>query len=87
MSEVFQREAVLKGSSVTARFLLLIGPRQLVWSESALPVLGSGEVLVQTIAGAEVPIYSGSDGVAAPDYPRQMGYESYGEVVAVCKGG
>lgn len=90
MSEGFHREAMLKGSRVTARSLLLIGPRQLDWSESALPALGSGEVLVQTIAGAvsvgaEVPMYSGSDSAVAPDYPRQMGYESYGEVVAVGK--
>ncbi len=89
--EEFRGKIVLEGAPVTSRSLLLVGPRQLVWSESALPALGPGTVLVQTIAGAvsvgaEVPIYSGSDRTASPEYPRQMGYESYGEVVATGEG-
>ncbi|WP_416144332.1 zinc-dependent alcohol dehydrogenase [Planococcus koreensis] len=61
----------------------------MAWQESEMPALGTDEVLIKTIAtaisiGAELPQYEQSDAADPfPVYPRKVGYESYGEVVAI----
>jgi len=69
--------------------LVLTGKRQLKWMTNDLPALEEDEVLVRTIAGAisigaELPQYIESDlTVNLPSYPKQTGYENYGEVVRI----
>lgn len=71
------------------RSLQLMGKRNMAWQESEMPALGTDEVLIKTIAtaisiGAELPQYEQSDAADPfPVYPRKVGYESYGEVVAI----
>ena len=68
--------------------LCLIAPRSLAWITEDLPPVGPHDVLVQTRAGAisigsELPLYSGSSRAGhPPQYPRSIGYESVGIVVA-----
>ncbi|WP_078380723.1 alcohol dehydrogenase catalytic domain-containing protein [Sutcliffiella halmapala] len=69
--------------------LILSGKRELKWTKQILPPLEKDEVLVKTIAGAisvgaELPQYMESDRTnASPHYPKETGYESYGEIVAI----
>lgn len=71
------------------RSLQLMGKRNMAWQKSEMPALGTDEVLIKTIAtaisiGAELPQYEQSDAADPfPVYPRKVGYESYGEVVAI----
>lgn len=68
--------------------LCLIAPKSLAWITEDLPPVSPHDVLVQTRAGAisigsELPLYSGSSRAGhPPQYPRSMGYESVGIVVA-----
>ena len=70
------------------RSLQLMGKRNMKWQEYELPALSKDEVLIKTIAtaisvGAELPQYKGADATDPfPVYPRKVGYESYGEIVA-----
>lgn len=69
--------------------LLLQGKKNLEWINQRIPVLQEDELLVKTIAGsisigAELPQYEGDDVTEPhPIYPKQTGYESYGEVIKV----
>lgn len=72
---------------VRSRSLTLLGPRELRWTEHDISMVEPHQVLVRTIAcsisnGSEIPIYKGDclDTIQR-DYPLQMGYESYGEVI------
>lgn len=57
------------------------------WRDTELPELKEGEVLIRTIAtaisiGAELPQFRQEDPTDAfPEYPRKVGYESFGEIV------
>ena len=72
-----------------AKSLRLIQSRQLEWHMHDLPSLCSHEVLIKTIScaisiGSEVPVYRGDSRASrSNEYPKQMGYESYGEVIEV----
>ncbi|GCE06862.1 zinc-dependent alcohol dehydrogenase [Dictyobacter aurantiacus] len=72
---------------VTER-LCLLAPGQLAWLNEELPPLGPQDVLVRTSAtaisiGSELPVYRGDARTSdAFQYPRKMGYESVGAVVA-----
>lgn len=74
---------------ICSKSLKLFGPRELHWVEEGLPGLQSHEVLVRTIAcaisiGSELPVYRGGHiGTVHTEFPHQVGYESYGEVVDV----
>ncbi|MHB8597924.1 MAG: zinc-dependent alcohol dehydrogenase [Ktedonobacteraceae bacterium] len=71
-----------------AECLCLTAPRSLAWITEELPPVGPQEVLVQTRAGAisigsELPLYCGTARAGSPpQYPRNMGYENVGIVVA-----
>ncbi|SDI48174.1 alcohol dehydrogenase [Natribacillus halophilus] len=72
-------------------FLVLCGKEQLEWRTRDLPPLENDEVLVKTILGsisisAELPQYNETDLTELPpEYPKNTGYESYGEVIKVGK--
>lgn len=59
------------------------------WNQKELSPLEKDEILVKTIAGAisigaELPQYMESDKTElSPHYPKETGYESYGEIVEV----
>ena len=80
---------VIGGAQMIQRSLQLMGKGNMAWQESELPPLGKDEVLIKTIAtaisvGADLPQYEQSDAADPfPVYPRKVGYESYGEVVAI----
>lgn len=69
--------------------LVLCGKKDLKWIQKKLPPLGKDEVLVKTIAGAisigaELPQYMETDRTEmSPLYPKETGYESYGEVIDI----
>lgn len=69
------------------RSLELTGKRQMEWCEKEVPELAKDEVLIGTIAtaisiGAELPQFRGQDPTdPVPDYPRKVGYESFGEIL------
>ncbi|MED1559896.1 alcohol dehydrogenase catalytic domain-containing protein [Bacillus paramycoides] len=69
--------------------LVLEGPKQLKWETDEVRLLQDDEIIVKTIAGAisigaELPQYNNSDiSDSNPLYPKETGYESYGEVVQV----
>lgn len=69
------------------RSLELTGKKKMEWRESKVPELGEDEVLIGTIAtaisiGAELPQFREQDPTEPfPDYPRKVGYESFGEVL------
>ncbi|UJL47102.1 alcohol dehydrogenase catalytic domain-containing protein [Virgibacillus sp. NKC19-16] len=69
--------------------LMLIDKKSLEWEIQELPALGVNEVLIKTVisavsVGAELSQYDESDVTDInPDYPRNTGYENYGEVVRV----
>ncbi|ERG66968.1 alcohol dehydrogenase catalytic domain-containing protein [Exiguobacterium chiriqhucha] len=69
--------------------LKLVGKKQLRWDSDQLPALAPDEVLIQTITtsvsiGAELPQYEATDLTdPSPDYPRKVGYESYGVIMNV----
>jgi alcohol dehydrogenase len=69
--------------------LILCGKKELKWIQQELPPLDSDEVLVKTRAGAisigaELPQYMETDKTdKSPRYPKETGYESYGEVIEV----
>ncbi|PSR29661.1 MAG: alcohol dehydrogenase [Sulfobacillus benefaciens] len=72
--------------------LRLMRSRELEWHEHDLPPLDDHGVLIKTMAcavsiGSEIPMYRG-DSLATRStvYPRQMGYESYGEVMDIGRG-
>lgn len=71
-----------------AERLYLTAPRSLAWITEDLPPIGPHDVLVQTRAGAisigsELPLYDGTSRAShPPQYPRSMGYENVGIVVA-----
>ena len=77
---------------ITARSLVLTGPRRLEWTQQQLADPAPGMVVVQTVAGAisigsELPQYAGTARSAEPPrYPRMTGYESVAVVVAVGEG-
>lgn len=72
-----------------AKSLRLIESRQLEWHVHDLPSLSNHEILIKTVScaisiGSEVPVYRGDSIVnSSSKYPKQMGYESYGEVIEV----
>ncbi|MBN8237208.1 alcohol dehydrogenase catalytic domain-containing protein [Halobacillus kuroshimensis] len=69
--------------------LILTGPKNLIWETCSFSPLKKDEVSIKTIAGAisigaELPQYNESDVTDShPTYPRETGYESYGEVLEV----
>ncbi|SDP63698.1 alcohol dehydrogenase catalytic domain-containing protein [Halobacillus aidingensis] len=69
--------------------LILSGYKNLIWETCSMSPLKKDEVLIKTIAGAisigaELPQYNESDVTDPhPAYPRETGYESYGEVLEV----
>lgn len=69
--------------------LVLEGPKQLKWETDEVRLFQDDEIIVKTIAGAisigaELPQYKESDiSDVNPLYPRETGYESYGEVIQV----
>lgn len=71
-----------------AQSLLLMAPRRLDWASEELPEPAAHEVLLATRSGAisigtELPHYRAKERSATPaQYPRMMGYESVGVVVA-----
>ncbi|XXM72498.1 zinc-dependent alcohol dehydrogenase [Lysinibacillus sphaericus] len=72
--------------------LVLLGKRELKWIQNELPPLSPDEVLVKTIAGAisigaELPQYLQADITdKQPSYPKETGYENYGEIIDVGEG-
>src|SRR2546421_3303280 len=72
----------------TSSRLWLTAPRNMAWLTEELSAVGPHDVLVQTCAGAisigsELPLYAGiSRASRPPQYPRSIGYESVGIVVA-----
>ncbi|WP_175987379.1 zinc-binding alcohol dehydrogenase [Bacillus sp. Marseille-Q1617] len=72
--------------------LVLLGKRELKWIQKELRPLENDEVLVKTIAGAisigaELPQYLEMDITERqPRYPKETGYENYGEIVEVGEG-
>lgn len=72
--------------------LMLLGKKELKWIQNELPPLAHDEVLVKTIAGAisigaELPQYLETDITERqPVYPKETGYENYGEIIEVGKG-
>lgn len=69
--------------------LVLYGKRKLKWIQNNLPPLEKDEILIKTIAGAisigaELPQYMESDFTdKSPIYPKETGYESYGEIIKI----
>ncbi|PFN27770.1 alcohol dehydrogenase catalytic domain-containing protein [Bacillus cereus] len=69
--------------------LVLEGPKQLKWKTGEVRLIQDDEIIVKTIAGAisigaELPQYKESDiSDINPFYPKETGYESYGEVIQV----
>ncbi|CDO03711.1 L-threonine 3-dehydrogenase [Oceanobacillus picturae] len=69
--------------------LVLYEKKELKWNQKELSPLEKDEILVKTIAGAisigaELPQYMESDKTElSPHYPKETGYESYGEIVEV----
>ncbi|HDR7613222.1 TPA: alcohol dehydrogenase [Bacillus mycoides] len=69
--------------------LVLEGSKQLKWQTDKIRPLQDDEIIVKTVAGAisigaELPQYKESDiSDVNPLYPRETGYESYGEVIQV----
>ncbi|RDI36438.1 alcohol dehydrogenase catalytic domain-containing protein [Falsibacillus pallidus] len=69
--------------------LVLVGKKDLRWMTKSLDELNDDEMLVRTIAGAvsigaELPQYMETDLTeTAPVYPKETGYENYGEVIRV----
>ncbi|MEI2313771.1 zinc-binding dehydrogenase [Bacillus nitratireducens] len=69
--------------------LVLEGPKQLKWQTDKIRPLQDDEIIIKTIAGAisigaELPQYKESDVTDTnPFYPRETGYESYGEVIQI----
>lgn len=67
--------------------LQLTGKRKMEWSSNELPELKEHEVLIKTAAtaisiGAELPQFREQDPTdPSPEYPRKVGYESFGEVL------
>ncbi|MGF3104664.1 zinc-dependent alcohol dehydrogenase [Rossellomorea sp. DUT-2] len=67
--------------------LILTGKQKLEWRRNETRELESDEILIRTIAGAisigaELPQYNESDVTdPQPHYPKETGYESYGEVI------
>ena len=69
--------------------LELTAKKKLQWITKTLPPLKEGEILIKTIAGAisigaELPQYNEHDPTeSSPAYPKETGYESYGEIIGV----
>lgn len=69
--------------------LVLYGKKKLKWAKRTLPPIANDEVLIKTIAGAvsvgaELPQFMESDITdTSPRYPKETGYESFGEIVEV----
>ena len=65
--------------------------KTLQWTTKTISPLKEDEILIKTVAGAisigaELPQYNETDPTDhPPSYPKETGYESYGEVIA--KGG
>ncbi|WP_173105202.1 zinc-dependent alcohol dehydrogenase [Bacillus sp. KH172YL63] len=72
--------------------LVLTGKQQLEWRVKTIPPMKEDEILIKTMAGAisigaELPQYDECDLTEpAPSYPKETGYESYGEVIGVGDG-
>jgi alcohol dehydrogenase len=72
--------------------LVLLGKKELKWTQTELRPLAHDEVLVKTIAGAisigaELPQYMETDITERqPSYPKETGYENYGAIVEVGEG-
>jgi alcohol dehydrogenase len=72
--------------------LVLHAKQELKWTQKEIPPLKRDEVLVKTIAGAisigaELPQYLETDITERqPQYPKETGYENYGEIVGVGPG-
>lgn len=72
--------------------LKLIGKKNLQWHKKTLPTLEQDEILVKTMVGAisigsELPQFMESDMTeSSPRYPKDTGYESYGEVIETGEG-
>ncbi|PGO30082.1 alcohol dehydrogenase [Bacillus cereus] len=69
--------------------LVLEGHKQLNWKTCEIKSIQDDEIIIKTIAGAisigaELPQYKESDVTDTnPFYPRETGYESYGEVIQI----
>ncbi|MDX8343450.1 zinc-binding dehydrogenase [Rossellomorea sp. YZS02] len=65
--------------------------KTLQWVTNTIPPLKENEILIKTLAGAisigaELPQYNENDPEdPSPTYPKETGYESYGEVIATGK--
>ncbi|MGR3764207.1 zinc-dependent alcohol dehydrogenase [Rossellomorea sp. NS-SX7] len=72
--------------------LVLYGRKELKWTAKEILPLEHGEVLVKTSAGsisigAELPQYLETDKTEkSPNYPKETGYESYGEIIDIGAG-
>lgn len=68
--------------------LELTAKKTLQWKRQTIPSLNEDEILIKTIAGAisigaELPQYNETDPTdLPPTYPKETGYESFGEVIA-----
>ncbi|MBN8192530.1 alcohol dehydrogenase [Bacillus sp. NTK074B] len=68
--------------------LQLKAKKTLQWTTKTIPPLKEDEILIKTLAGAisigaELPQYNETDHTDhVPSYPKETGYESYGEVIA-----
>ncbi|PFA66479.1 alcohol dehydrogenase [Bacillus sp. AFS015802] len=62
--------------------------KTLRWTTKSLPPIKEDEILIKTVSGAisvgaELPQYNETDSTDhPPSYPKETGYESYGEVMA-----
>ncbi|WP_421385296.1 zinc-dependent alcohol dehydrogenase [Bacillus salacetis] len=71
--------------------LVLTGKQKLAWLENEVRDLKDDELLICTIAGAisigaELPQYNETDVTDCnPVYPRETGYESYGQIIRMGK--
>ncbi|SFC78471.1 Alcohol dehydrogenase GroES-like domain-containing protein [Bacillus sp. 491mf] len=69
--------------------LVLCGKKHLEWKKEEIGRLKEDELLIKTIAGAisigaELPQYNENDKTETrATYPKETGYESYGEVISV----
>ncbi|MCA1059582.1 alcohol dehydrogenase catalytic domain-containing protein [Rossellomorea aquimaris] len=69
--------------------LQLKAKKTLQWTTNTIPPLKEDEILIKTLAGAisigaELPQYNENDPTEPfPSYPKETGYESFGEVVAI----
>ncbi len=77
------------GRKMEQHSLVLCGKKHLEWKKEEIGRLKEDELLIKTIAGAisigaELPQYNENDKTETrATYPKETGYESYGEVISV----